>query len=54
MNYKKQKRVPLSMIRLWKLSNKFLSERKIGLLVNKNIFLTDFLKYIDEHKNDTL
>jgi len=48
MNYKKQKRIPLSMIRLYKLAQKFAKDKKQAEEV------ASYLKFVFEHKNDTL
>jgi hypothetical protein len=43
----KNKRIPLSIIRLYKLASKFSNGKTAQTIM-------DFLKYINEHKNDTL
>lgn len=47
MSKTKQKRTPLSIIRLYKLASRFSNGKTAQILM-------DFLKYIDEHKNDIL
>ena len=52
MNYKKQKRIPLSIIRLYKLASRFsLTEKKYTKTTQE---IMDFLTYINKHKNDSL
>lgn len=43
----KEKRKPLSLIRLWKLASQYINP-------NNATEINNFLKYISEHKNDEL
>ena len=57
MNYKKQKRVPLSMIRLYKLAQNFTTPHSAEYVINIKVrakIIKEFLEYINEHKNDIL
>lgn len=46
----KNKRMPISIIRLYKLSQKFIREN----LKSDLDTITNFLKFINKHKNDEL
>ena len=51
------KRTPLSLIRLYKLANDFMQERQSkveNMLKKEYALIVSFLKYINEHKNDSL
>ena len=51
MKTNKQKRVPLSMIRLYKLVAEFDHIQKPP---KSNSYIIEFLTFVNKHKNDTL
>ena len=59
MKINKQKRIPLSMIRIYRLATRYLTqpsrlEEKDRKKLTPDIIISDFLKYTFEHKNDIL
>jgi hypothetical protein len=52
----KNKQKPISLIRLYKLASQFLVEAKVTPNTKNHPMMTmrDYLKYVNEHKNDEL